>query len=57
MAAGIWNLLFGLAALAAGASGQFHFIGTNSSTLLMAVGGAIAAFGVYQLVRARKPGG
>lgn len=57
MAAGIWNLLFGLAALAAGASGRFHFIGTNSSTLLMVVGGAIAALGVYQLVRARKSGG
>lgn len=57
MAAGIWNLVFGLAALAAGASGQFHFIGTNSSTLLMIVGGAIAAFGAYQVVRAKKPGG
>jgi uncharacterized membrane protein YgaE (UPF0421/DUF939 family) len=57
VAAGIWNLLFGLAALAAGASGRFHFIGTNSSTLLMVVGGAIAALGVYQLVRARKSGG
>lgn len=57
MAAGIWNLLFGLAALAAGASGRFHFIGTNSPMLLMIVGGAIAAFGVYQIVRAKQPRG
>jgi hypothetical protein len=57
VAAGIWNLLFGLAALAAGASGRFHVIGTNSPALLMIVGGAIAAFGVYQIVRAKRPRG
>jgi hypothetical protein len=57
MSAGIWNLLIGLAAIAAGASGQFHFIGTNSPTLLIVVGAVIAAFGAYQIVRAKKARG
>lgn len=57
MSAGIWNLVIGLASIAAGASGQFHFIGTNSSTALLAVGGVLAALGVYQIARSRKGGG
>ncbi|MGZ3424109.1 MAG: hypothetical protein ACXWUG_00900 [Polyangiales bacterium] len=56
MFAGIWNLLIGLAAVAAGASGRFSLIGTNSSMLLMIAGGALAAYGVYQIVRAKKAG-
>jgi hypothetical protein len=48
---GLWNLGFGLVAIVAGASGQFTFIGTSSSTLLMAAGGVVAALGVYQLWR------
>jgi hypothetical protein len=53
MKAGIWNIAFGLAAVAAGASGKFALPGTESPTPLMAVGGALAAFGAYQLWRDR----
>jgi len=53
MKTGIWNLGFGLVALAAGASGQFTFFGTQSSTLLMIGGGLIAALGVFQLWQLR----
>jgi hypothetical protein len=53
MKAGYWNLGFGLVAAAAGASGRFALIGTNSSTLLVVAGVALAAFGVFQLWRSR----
>jgi hypothetical protein len=53
MKSGVWNLGFGLVAIAAGASGQFTLLGTNSSSLLMIAGGAIAALGVFQLWRLR----
>jgi hypothetical protein len=53
MRAGVWNILFGLAAVAAGASGRFALLGTSSPALLMAAGGALAAFGAYQLLRDR----
>jgi hypothetical protein len=49
----MWNLGFGLVAVAAGASGQFTLLGTNSTTLLMVAGGLVAALGVYQLWRNR----
>jgi hypothetical protein len=50
---GVFNLGFGLVAVAAGASGQFQLIGTNSSTLLIAAGAAVAALGVFQLWKNR----
>jgi hypothetical protein len=53
MKSGVWNLGFGLVAIAAGASGQFALIGTNSSTLLMVAGGVVAALGAFQLWRNR----
>ena len=53
MKTGIWNLGFGLVAIAAGASGRFTFFGTNSPMLLMVAGGLVAALGVYQLWRLR----
>ncbi|HXN33930.1 MAG TPA: hypothetical protein VN894_18800 [Polyangiaceae bacterium] len=53
MRPGIWNLGFGLAAVAAGASGQFTLLGTGSTTALVVVGGLLAAFGLIQLVRSR----
>jgi len=56
MRAGIWNLLFGLVAVAAGASGKFVLPFTTSPLPLMVLGGAIASFGAYQLWRDRaKP--
>jgi hypothetical protein len=50
---GFWNVGFGLVAVAAGASGQFTLIGTDSSKWLMVAGGAVAALGVFQLWRNR----
>ncbi len=54
MGAGVWNLFLGIAAVVAGASGQFSLVFTNSSTLLMVFGGVIAAYGIFQIVRARR---
>jgi hypothetical protein len=54
MRAGVWNIVFGLVAIAAGASGRFALLGTSSPALLMGAGGALAAFGGYQLWRDRK---
>jgi len=62
MPAGIWNIVFGLAAVAAGLSGAFTIIGTQQlglsnemgRWLLVGLGGMLAAYGVYQVVRSRK---
>ncbi len=54
MRAGVWNLVIGLLAVGAGASGRFALIGTHSSTALVVVGGCIAALGLFQLIRSRK---
>ena len=54
MKAGMWNLAFGLIAIAGGASGQLTLFGTGSSTWLMIAGGVLAAFGLIQLVRSRQ---
>jgi hypothetical protein len=54
MRSGIWNLLFGLVAFAAGYSGQFRLMFTNSSELLMAAGAFVALVGVVQLVRTKR---
>ena len=54
MRSGIWNLLFGLVAFAAGYSGQFRLMFTNSSELLMAAGALVALIGVVQLVRSKR---
>src|ERR1700733_9764162 len=48
MRAGMWNLGFGLVAVAAGASGQFTLLGTGSSTWLMIAGGLLAAFALVR---------
>lgn len=53
MRAGVWNIVFGLVAVVAGASGRFALLGTSSPLLLMGAGGALAAFGAYQLWRDR----
>lgn len=53
MGAGVWNVLVGIAAIAAGLSGRVAIF-TNSSTALIVIGAAIALLGVYQLIRSRK---
>jgi hypothetical protein len=53
MKSGVWNLGFGLVAVAAGASGQFTLLGTNSSTWLIVAGALVAALGVFQLWKNR----
>ena len=51
--AGIWNLGFGLLAVAAGASGQFVLPGTSTPTPLVVLGALLAAYGVFQLWQSR----
>jgi hypothetical protein len=51
---GMWNLLFGLVAIAFGYSGQFRLMGTNSPQLLMAAGALVAFIGVIQLARSKR---
>ena len=53
MRSGMWNLIFGLVAVAAGASGQFALMGTSSSSLLMVAGGVVASLGAFQLWKSR----
>ncbi len=53
MKSGVWNLGFGLVAVAAGASGHFSLPGTTSPTPLIVVGALLALFGVYQLCKSK----
>ncbi len=61
MRPGVWNLLFGLVAVAFGLSkqlgdtsgGSFVLLGTNSSGLLVGAGALVAFIGVIQLLRSR----
>lgn len=53
MGVGVWNVLVGVAAIAAGLSGKV-VIFTNSSWALIAIGAAITLLGVYQIVQSRK---
>ncbi len=53
MKSGVWNIAFGLMAVAAGASGRFHLPFTEGPIPLMIAGGVVAAFGLYQVFRAR----
>lgn len=48
---GLLNILVGGVFVAGGASGEMVLIGTDSSGALIAVGLAIAAFGVVQMLR------
>jgi len=54
MTSGIINVLVGVVGVAMGLSGHV-LIFTHSSEALMVAGGAIAALGIYQIVRAKKP--
>jgi tetrahydromethanopterin S-methyltransferase subunit C len=53
MKSGVWNLGFGLVAVAAGASGKFTLPGTSSPTLLIVAGALVATLGVFQLWKNR----
>ena len=48
---GIFNIVIGLAMLAAGLSGKFALLGTNSSGALAVIGAVVAAFGIYRSVK------
>jgi hypothetical protein len=52
--AGIFNVIIGVAAVIAGASGRFSLVGTNSPLLLEVFGGLLAAYGLYQIVRTMR---
>lgn len=49
-----WNMIIGLLAIAAGLSGRFTLLFTNSPWALVALGAAIFGYGVFQFVRARR---
>lgn len=51
MAAALFNLAIGVTMLVAGVSGELTLLGTQSQTALAIAGGAVAAFGVVQLLR------
>ena len=53
MGTAIFNLVVGGLSIAAGLSGRFTFVGTNSSTVLVVVGIGIAGLGLYQLIKRR----
>ena len=56
MPTGTWNIIFGLLSIAAGVSGRFRLVGTQSSTALIVIGVGITGFGLYQYIRsAREP--
>lgn len=57
MTPGIWNMVFGAVFVAMGLSGRFTLAFTNSQWALVAVGAAIAGWGVVQFVRHRKRSG
>jgi hypothetical protein len=50
MVIAVFNIAMGLAMLAGGLSGKLTLFGTSSSSLLGALGGVVAALGLYQLV-------
>jgi hypothetical protein len=54
MKAGLWNIVFGLVAIAAGASGRFALPGTSSPWPLVAAGALLAAFGLGQFIRSNR---
>jgi hypothetical protein len=51
MSTGIFNIVVGLVLVGLGASGRFKLIGM-SPVALMVVGGVVAAFGAFQIIRA-----
>jgi hypothetical protein len=51
MWAGIFNVAIGIVCVVAALGGGYALIGTDSQEALAAVGGVIAAIGIFQLVR------
>jgi hypothetical protein len=54
MIGGIINIIVGLLCVGLGLSGKFVLIGTQSSIPLVAVGSAVAAYGVFRIIRERR---
>ncbi len=50
----IINIIIGAGLVIAGLSGGLVLKGTNSGPLLALLGAAVAAWGIYQLVRANR---
>ena len=51
---GVFNIVVGLAMVAAGLSGKFALLGTNSGGALAALGAAVAGFGIYRTIKDRS---
>jgi hypothetical protein len=49
MVIAVFNIAMGSAMLVGGLSGKLTLLGTSSSPLLAALGGVVAALGLYQL--------
>ncbi len=54
MGAAIFNIVIGVLAILGAFSGRFVFPGTHGPTVLAVIGGAIAALGVYQLIKLKR---
>jgi hypothetical protein len=54
MGVAVWNIVIGLLSIAAGASGRFNLIGTNSPALLIAFGAVLVVWGAVQFARSRR---
>jgi len=54
MIGGIINIIVGLVCVGLGLSGKLVLIGTQSSIPLVAIGAAVAGYGVYRIVRERR---
>lgn len=50
----MWNIVLGVIMIVGGLSGQLAIRGTGSSTGLAVLGVVLAAYGVYQMVRANQ---
>jgi hypothetical protein len=54
MIAPILNILLGTAFIVGGATGRIALFGTSSTTAAVVAGALLAAFGLYQLIRALR---
>jgi hypothetical protein len=52
----MWNIIIGIVFIVGGLSGKLALRGTQSGQALAVVGGLLAAWGVFQVVRSRKKG-